>query len=109
MSGEASVRDRVRTGSGWLVVALVALASFSACGSDDDVAASPLLRLPVLHAEADPVGGGRIIDAEGREVLLRGVNVNALAEYWQYGEIPPTIPFDRDDAAVMNGIGVRLR
>jgi endoglycosylceramidase len=62
------------------------------------------LPLPPLHAEPDPAGG-RIVDAHGREVLLRGVNVNALAEYWQYGEIPPTIPFDRDDAAVMNGIG----
>lgn len=62
------------------------------------------LPLPALHAEPDPAGG-RIVDAHGREVLLRGVNVNTLAEYWQYGPIPPTIPFDRDDATIMNGIG----
>lgn len=45
------------------------------------------------------------MDAEGREVLLRGVNVNALVEYWQYGPLAPTIPFDPPDAQVMNGIG----
>ena len=37
--------------------------------------------LPPLHADPDPVRGGRIVDDRGREVLLRGVNVNALAEY----------------------------
>ena len=27
--------------------------------------------------------GGRIVDSRGREVLLRGVNVNSLAQYWR--------------------------
>src|SRR6187399_51357 len=48
--------------------------------------------LPALHAEPDPVSGGRVVDATGREVLLRGVNVNALVEYWQYGSFPTTFP-----------------
>jgi endoglycosylceramidase len=62
------------------------------------------LALPALHAEPD-LAGGRIVDAKGREVLLRGVNVNALVEYWQYGPIPPAIPFDPADARILNGIG----
>jgi len=64
-----------------------------------------LLRLPALHAEPDPDAGGRIVDAEGREVLLRGVNVNALAEYWQGGEFPTVFPFTDADADLMAAIG----
>jgi endoglycosylceramidase len=82
-----------------LGILLVLAAAPPAAGGDPK-----RLPLPALHAEPDPAGGS-IVDAHGREVLLRGVNVNALAEYWQYGEIPPTIPFDRADAAVMSGIG----
>lgn len=41
----------------------------------------------------DPVEGGRIVDASGREVLLRGVN--AFVEYWQYDEdLFPTYGFN---------------
>jgi endoglycosylceramidase len=62
------------------------------------------LPLPALHAEPDPAGG-RIVDARGREVLLRGVNVNALAEYWPYGDVPTTFPLTRDDARAIATIG----
>ena len=62
------------------------------------------LSLPALAAELDPAGG-RIVDAKGREVLLRGVNVNALAEYWQYGSFPTTFPFEPADADRIAGIG----
>lgn len=68
-------------------------------------ATAPALRLPTLHAEPDPLAGGRIVDAEGRQVLLRGVNVNALAEYWPYGEDPTTFPLTTADADRMAGIG----
>jgi endoglycosylceramidase len=64
-----------------------------------------VLRLPGLHAEPDPEAGGRIVDAEGRGVLLRGVNVNALAEYWQGSEFPTVFPFTEDDADLMAAIG----
>ena len=50
------------------------------------------LRLPALHAKPDPVSGGRIVDARGRQVLLRGVNVNALAEYWPGTSFPTRKP-----------------
>jgi endoglycosylceramidase len=61
--------------------------------------------LPALHAEPDPVAGGRIVDALGREVLLRGVNVNALAEYWQYGPFATTFPLTAADADRISATG----
>ena len=62
------------------------------------------LPLPALHAEPDPAGG-HLVDAKGREVVLRGVNVNALAEYWQYGSFPTTFSFEAADAERLAGIG----
>lgn len=61
--------------------------------------------LPRLHAEPDIERGGRIMDSKGREVLLRGVNVNSLGQYWQGTEKPPTLPFDRHDPARISQIG----
>ena len=61
--------------------------------------------LPALHAEPDATNGGRIVDARGREVLLRGVNVNALAEYWKGNEFATTFPLARRDPARMAAIG----
>ena len=61
--------------------------------------------LPALHAEPDPVRGGRIVDAWGREVLLRGVNINAKVEYWKGTSFRTTFPFTEDDAAHMASIG----
>jgi endoglycosylceramidase len=63
------------------------------------------LALPRLHAEPDPTNGGRIVDARGREVLLRGVNVNALAEYWKGTRFPTTFPLAADDPARIRAIG----
>src|SRR5215470_6082433 len=63
------------------------------------------LRLPDLHGEPDPDAGGRIADAEGREVLLRGVNVNALVEYWQGSAFPTVFPLTEADADLMASIG----
>lgn len=63
------------------------------------------LRLPALRAAPDPAGGGRLVDAEGREVLLRGVNVNAYAEYWQGRDLPTVFPLAEDDPRLMASIG----
>jgi endoglycosylceramidase len=66
----------------------------------------PVLRLPALHAEPDPLAGGRIVDAHGREVLLRGVNVNAFVEYWAYDpSLFTTYPFGPEDADAIAGMG----
>lgn len=64
-----------------------------------------LLKLSPLHAEPDPVRGGRIVDAAGRQVLLRGVNVNALVDYWRGTKVPTTFPFTAADADRMAAIG----
>ena len=77
----------------------------SASATASATATPALLRLPDLHAEPDAENGGRIVDAEGREVLLRGVNVNALAEYWQYGELPDRLPVHRGRCRSMAAIG----
>ena len=61
--------------------------------------------LPALHAEPDAVRGGRIVDALGREVLLRGVNINANVDYWRGTAFPTTFPFTAADAERMAGIG----
>ena len=67
---------------------------------------SPIdVRLLPLHAAPDPISGGRIVDSAGREVLLRGVNVNALVEYWQYGAFPTTFPLTTVDAERIAGVG----
>jgi endoglycosylceramidase len=85
-----------------VVLALVA----AVAGSDAPAEARPRARrLPALHAEPDPVAGGRIVDARGREVLLRGVNVNALAEYWPGTSFPTTFPLTAADADRIAGIG----
>ncbi len=63
-------------------------------------------RLPALHAEPDPVNGGRIVDAYGREVLLRGVNVNAHVEYWAYSpSLFTTYPLTEQDADEIASFG----
>src|SRR4051812_18853503 len=58
-----------------------------------------------LHAQPDPVGGGRIVDDRGREVLLRGVNVNAFGDYWKGSAASPILPFGARDADGIQGIG----
>lgn len=61
--------------------------------------------LPALHAVPDRASGGRIVDAQGRQVLLRGVNVNQLGEYWQGTAVPPTLPLTADDPKKIAAIG----
>ena len=48
----------------------------------------------------------RIVDSEGRDVLLRGANVNSLGEYWQgVPSIDPTIPVTDADWEAMAARG----
>lgn len=51
----------------------------------------------LLRSVSDPVAGGRIVDELGREVLLRGVNVNSFVDYWAGNDFPTVFPFDTSD------------
>jgi endoglycosylceramidase len=85
-------------------VSLTVLAGCSEPGSSGPPAPSD--PLPALQAVPDAVSGGRIVDDSGREVLLRGVNVNAFVEYWQYDEdLFTTYPFTEADADAIAAIG----
>lgn len=65
--------------------------------------------LPALSAAPDAVRGGRIVDARGREVLLRGVNVDVLADHWQGGSALPAVqPFTPRDLSLLRALGWNL-
>jgi len=84
------------------LVTLLALASTAA--AFEVPSRGRVMALPALHAELDQAGG-RLVDESGREVILRGVNVNALAEYWAYGDLPTVFPFEKVDADRIASIG----
>ncbi|MFM7271091.1 MAG: glycoside hydrolase family 5 protein [Actinomycetes bacterium] len=48
----------------------------------------PLSALRVVRADGGPT---RVVDAQGRQVLLRGVNLNSLGDYWQANRRYPTV------------------
>jgi endoglycosylceramidase len=53
------------------------------------------------------VRDGRIVDGRGRTVLLRGVNVNQLGDYFQSNEaVPATLPFSRADLEQIAALGL---
>jgi len=87
-----------------LMALAAALLVTAAAAAQDVPGRGARLSLPALRVEPDPAGG-RIVDAAGREVLLRGVNVNALAEYWPYGGFPTVFPFEATDADRIAAIG----
>lgn len=69
--------------------------------------AAPQQRRPVDHLQ---VLDARIVDGHGRTVLLRGVNVSQLGDYFQSNPaVPPTVPltpvdFERIAALGMNSV-----
>ena len=59
---------------------------------------------PVDHLSVE---GGRIVDGHGRTVLLRGVNVNQLGDYFQPNpEVPATLPLERSDFERIASLGM---
>ncbi|MCB1014174.1 MAG: cellulase family glycosylhydrolase [Acidimicrobiales bacterium] len=105
---------RARLAAVVLVAALVSGACSSGTdGSGADAAGAPSRvdgavfgadDLPPLHLE----GGEhpRIADADGRQVLLRGVNLNTLADYDRpVPGLEPTFPHDDGEFAEMAALG----
>jgi len=87
---------------------VVSLLTLAACSESNGSSGPPAPSdpLPALRAIPDVVDGGRIVDASGREVLLRGVNVNAHVEYWQYDpDLFTTYPFTEEDADMIAAMG----
>jgi len=80
-----------------------------ACGDDD--AARPVVTsaqpMIALHAERGVRAG--VYDAQGRQVLLRGVNVNALGDYYQANpNYPQVLPVGESDFAEMARYGLNV-
>ncbi|UDY34775.1 glycoside hydrolase family 5 protein [Dermatobacter hominis] len=101
--------------AGALLALLAASSVLVACsgGADDDASPTTSEALPSTGAlvELRPlhVAEQRIVDDRGRQVLLRGANVNALGEYAQAdADTEPTAPVtDEDwDAMAANGFSV---
>jgi endoglycosylceramidase len=61
--------------------------------------------LPRLRAAPDAQSRGRIVDTRGREVVLRGINVNALAEYWKGTRFRTVFPLEPRDPLRMRKLG----
>jgi endoglycosylceramidase len=120
VSSAASRRERPRARS-VLVVALVGVLVAAACGGPSRASGSAsgstattigtgpgaTLALRPLHAIRGT--NARIVDDQGRQVLLRGVNLNSLGDYFQANDAyPSTLPVtDRDwDAMARDGFDV---
>ncbi|HEY5156071.1 MAG TPA: cellulase family glycosylhydrolase, partial [Acidimicrobiales bacterium] len=97
-----------------LAVATMA-ASCSSTGSSNDAgggssattapaAAAPLPSLTAVRGE-----GARVVDDKGRQVLLRGVNLNVLGDYFQANaKYPTVIPATDADWAEMTADGFNV-
>ena len=82
-------------------IALVVVAGLLAVAAPTVRAADHPVRRH-LHVE-----GARIVDDAGRTVLLRGVNVNQLGDYFQANPaVPATLPFSRADLEQIAALGL---
>ena len=84
------------------------LVGLVACSSSEEKPLPPPgpggTELPALRVE-----GRRIVDEQGRAVLLRGVNVNQLGDYFQARpDIPPAIPLTRGDVERIASLGFNV-
>lgn len=83
----------------------MALVLLAACG--DDHHPQPAQSLPALHATRGEQPG--IFDALGRQVLLRGMNLNSLGDYYRASpELPEVYPFEESFMAEMAADGFNV-
>lgn len=85
--------------------ASAATAGHAATGARSSTTTGAVVSLPALSTSSDH----RIVDTDGRDVLLRGANLNSLGEYWQgVPTIPATLPVtDADwDSMAAHGFSV---
>ncbi len=98
-------------GIGRILAAAVVALAIGACGGDDDggrQVSDKVVQAPVRsHAVAG--SNGFFVDADGREILFRGVNVNSLGEYWQFDpDLPTVFPFEPADMDMLASTGLNL-
>jgi endoglycosylceramidase len=85
------------------IALILALTSALAVPATADAARA----MPRLHAERG--ASAAIATADGRQVLLRGVNVNQLGDYWQQrADIPATLPLTEADFAGIHAMGMNV-
>ncbi|GAC1329471.1 MAG: hypothetical protein NVSMB17_05900 [Candidatus Dormibacteria bacterium] len=67
--------------------------------------AAPPYSLPYLHVgkTSGPAGLPQVLDANNRVVLLRGVNVNGLEDYWADSATPLVTPYPTSPGPYANG------
>ncbi len=83
----------------------VGVLALAGCGSDSEPTAGAVF-LP-LKAQRGAHAG--VYDSEGRQVLLRGVNLNSLGDYYQDNPALPTVfPLDEDDFRQMAALGFNV-
>ncbi len=83
----------------WLRVLTVVLLTLACAVSNAQAALSP------LHAVRGGAHPG-VFDAGGREVLLRGVNVNGLGDYYKASDLDPVVPLTRRDFTDIAALGM---
>jgi endoglycosylceramidase len=82
-----------------VLLVTAALVAVGAVGASARPARVPARRLSVVD--------GRIVDGRGRTVLLRGVNVNQLGDYFESNPtVPATLPFSRADLEEIAALGL---
>nr|WP_165978590.1 cellulase family glycosylhydrolase [Actinomadura darangshiensis] len=93
---------RPRTSAALLTAAVLAAAATVSLAAPVPARAAP----PAWEPSPLRVAHGDIVDAGGRTVLLRGANVNQLADYAANDPALPTVvPLTRDDFAQMASLG----
>jgi endoglycosylceramidase len=89
--------------------ALVLVPLVAGCGSDDEGQSGSAGLPALLPLHATRGAGAGIFDAGGRQVLLRGVNVNGLGDYYQANPAYPTVlPLEDADFARMASYGFNV-
>jgi endoglycosylceramidase len=86
----------------WFVAALVAIATLVGVLYISTSTAPPA-ELPLLRVARGQ--SARVIDAEGRQVLLRGADVNSLGAYWHGSRFRTVFPLDKSDPAIIQDMG----
>lgn len=97
----------MKTSFAWSTLILVFSMILGSCHSEKaDPGPAPDNPLPALMAVTNGTEPGRILDSSGRQVLLRGVNVNSHIEYWQYDpNIQTNYPLTEKDADLIASMG----